>query len=63
MSNITTQDAINQLLRMKKQCLGAQACCAQSQNANDYEARCLSMAITALCARRDAELLAAQEEL
>lgn len=48
MKPISVQDAIYELLRMKKGLQGPQGCSVQSQEANDYKARCLGMAISAL---------------
>lgn len=55
MNKITTQDAINELLRMKKQLLGPQGCSVKSQEVNEYKAKCISMAINALCVQREKE--------
>ena len=49
------QEEMNELLRMKKQLLGAQGCSCQSQQKNDWRAHCLKVGIYALAQFRRAK--------
>lgn len=56
MSAITNQDAINELLRMKKRLCGIQGSCCNIENKNQYKADCLSIAIRAIKAQQYKDL-------